>query len=331
MAWTKQLIQLRDALARLISYREDAKPYLDEAQINWLTIMMPQNPTTLWYNILDYTQNNNKTDDLVDVLLIHFPDNPHLKSYKEQLDYSTGKELKEADFKEKIDTKTLEKITGASRTLLPINFLEMGLTKAKSVARVLLKRPNGTEAGTGFLLPNNLFVTNNHVIKNEEDARLAVIQFGFEKSISGNIMLPTEFKLDPDSPNNFATSPANENDWTAVRINGDANAQFGAIELVPATINKEDFVNIIQHPGGQYKQIGMYHNLVTYSDDKIVQYLTDTEPGSSGAPVFNSQWQVVALHHSGGMLVEPGSTKPLLRNEGININLVIAGIKANNL
>jgi V8-like Glu-specific endopeptidase len=75
----------------------------------------------------------------------------------------------------------------------------------------------------------------------------------------------------------------------------------------------------------------MYHNLVTYSDDKIVQYLTDTEPGSSGSPVFNSQWQVVALHHSGGMLEDPVSKKLLLRNEGININLVIEGIKANNL
>ncbi len=331
MAWTKQLIQLRDAMARQLSNPDNVKPYLDEANINWLNFSMPLNPTTLWYNILEYTENNNKTDDLVDVLLIHFPDNPHLKSYQEQLDYTTGKDLKEADIKGKIDPKSLEKITGAATTLLPVSFLETGVQKAKSVARVLLKRPNGTEAGTGFLLPNNLFITNNHVIKNKEDARIAVIQFGFEKSVDGNIMIPTEFKLDPDSPNNFATSPANENDWTAVRIKGDANTQFGAIDLKPATAGKDEFVNIIQHPGGQYKQIGMYHNLVTYSDDKIVQYLTDTEPGSSGSPVFNSQWEVVALHHSGGMLAEPGNPKLLLRNEGININLVIAGIKDNNL
>lgn len=331
MAWNKQLFQLRDAMARLIPYREDAKPYLEEANINWLTILLVQNPTTLWHNILDHTDNNNKTDDLVKVLLIHFPDNPHLISYKQNLDYTTGAALKEADLKGTVDDKTLEKITGAASTLLPIHFLEMGIKKARSVARILIKRPNGTEAGTGFLLPDNLLITNNHVIKNKADAKSAIIQFGYEKSITGLDMVPTEFRLDPDPPNNFATSPEEENDWTAVRIKGDANTAFGAIQLEPATIALNDFVNIIQHPGGQYKQIGMYHNLVTYSDDKIVQYLTDTEPGSSGSPVFNSQWQVVALHHSGGMLEDPVSKKLLLRNEGININLVIEGIKANNL
>lgn len=28
-------------------------------------------------------------------------------------------------------------------------------------------------------------------------------------------------------------------------------------------------------------------------------YLTDTLPHSSGSPVFNSEWEVVALHHAG--------------------------------
>jgi|688.fasta_scaffold01941_8 hypothetical protein len=31
----------------------------------------------------------------------------------------------------------------------------------------------------------------------------------------------------------------------------------------------------------------------------FLHYETDTDPGSSGSPVFNDQWEVVALHHSG--------------------------------
>lgn len=31
----------------------------------------------------------------------------------------------------------------------------------------------------------------------------------------------------------------------------------------------------------------------------FLHYRTDTAPGSSGAPVFNDQWQVVALHRAG--------------------------------
>src|SRR5262249_23055923 len=33
--------------------------------------------------------------------------------------------------------------------------------------------------------------------------------------------------------------------------------------------------------------------------DKFAHYETDTEQGSSGSPVFNDQWEVIALHHSG--------------------------------
>ncbi len=33
--------------------------------------------------------------------------------------------------------------------------------------------------------------------------------------------------------------------------------------------------------------------------DNFVHYRTDTSPGSSGSPVFNDQWEIVALHHSG--------------------------------
>ncbi|MDZ4792688.1 MAG: trypsin-like peptidase domain-containing protein [Bacteroidota bacterium] len=327
MAWNKQLSQLRDAMATLIPFHNDVLPILTDAGINWQVIPLSQNPTTLWYNILSYADNNGDLDSLIEVLLVRYPRNPHLISFKEHLDYDTGPELASLDWKEPVEKETLEKITGAKSTLLPINFLEVGLKKAKSVARVLVKRPNGTEAGTGFLLPNNLFLTNHHVIDDLATAAMTTIQFDFEQSITGMAAMPVEFQL--DAANGFATSK--DNDWTAVRMKGDANTGFGAIDLVPVTAAKNDFVNIIQHPGGQYKQIGMYHNLVTYADQKIIQYLTDTEPGSSGSPVFNSQWQLVALHHSGGMLWEPGAKQTQLRNEGININIVIDGLKASNL
>jgi hypothetical protein len=327
MAWSRQLTQLRDAIATFIPFREDALPYLTEAQINWQVILLPQNPTTLWHNILVYTDSNNLTDELVNVLLLHFPGNPHLLSYLEQLKYSLGPEVKDLNWKAKENAKTLEKITGIATTLLPISFLEKGLKRAKSVGRVLIKRANGTEVGTGFLLNSNLFLTNHHVIPDKATAEIAKVQFDYEESINGLALQHTEFYFDPSK--GFASSE--KNDWTVVRIKEDANTAFGHIELNPVPVTKNDFVNIIQHPGGRYKQIGMYHNMVTYCDNDIVQYLTDTEPGSSGSPVFNSQWEVVALHHSGGMLREPGTTQTLLRNEGINIQQVIDGIKAANI
>jgi endonuclease G len=57
-------------------------------------------------------------------------------------------------------------------------------------------------------------------------------------------------------------------------------------------------VNIIQHPGGRSKRYGIRNNLVSASTATEIRYFTDTEAGSSGSPVFNDRWEVVALHRA---------------------------------
>ena len=102
------------------------------------------------------------------------------------------------------------------------------------------------------------------------------------------------------------------------------------IELKEIEIAQNDFVNIIQHPEGKMKQISLYHNIVTNTNERVVQYLTDTLKGSSGSPVFNSDWEVVALHHSGGgyKAGEPELPEGIKsRNEGIFINKIIQFVK----
>jgi len=60
-----------------------------------------------------------------------------------------------------------------------------------------------------------------------------------------------------------------------------------------------EYVTIIQHPEGKRKQIALRENQVVDMLDDFAHYRTDTAPGSSGSPVFNDQWEIVALHHSG--------------------------------
>jgi endonuclease G, mitochondrial len=61
-----------------------------------------------------------------------------------------------------------------------------------------------------------------------------------------------------------------------------------------------EFVNIIQHPGGQQpKALALRDNQSVDVLENFLHYQTDTAPGSSGAPVYNDQWEVIALHHSG--------------------------------
>lgn len=271
-----------------------------------------------WTSILQYAESNNKIRDVLNAVLNEYPGNQFLINFLADENSEFKNVYSGSSFSWKANTSParLEKLIGEKSTLLPISFLEIGLEMAKCVARIVT-----TESlGTGFLVDDNYLITNNHVIPNEVIARKSKIQFNYQKNKEGALLKFEEFELEPDS--GFATSPYKENDWTVVKVKDDLNKKFGLLSLCKEDISENDFVNIIQHPGGEHKQIGLYHNLVTYSDNNIVQYLTDTLPGSSGSPVFNSDWEVVALHHSGGWIKEPNLKQEVIRNEGINIRLV---------
>ncbi len=75
--------------------------------------------------------------------------------------------------------------------------------------------------------------------------------------------------------------------------------------------------------------------------EKYCFYSSDTEKGSSGAPVFNSRWEVVALHHkaipktdkNGNLIDENGhqianeKDKVYVANEGIRASRLVQAIK----
>jgi V8-like Glu-specific endopeptidase len=110
-----------------------------------------------------------------------------------------------------------------------------------------------------------------------------------------------------------------------VQVKGSPGAKWGFINLRDdLTVKAKQDVAIIQHPGGQPKQIAIVDNEIEYVDDSVVQYLTDTLPGSSGSPVFDNDWECVALHHSGGWLPQPSDQSTHFRNEGIRISAVMA-------
>ena len=71
----------------------------------------------------------------------------------------------------------------------------------------------------------------------------------------------------------------------------------------------------------------MQNNFVEYVDDFVVQYTTSTEPGSSGSPVLNDDLDVVAIHHSGGHLTEPGTMRRYFRNEGVRMSIILEDLR----
>ncbi|MEQ8540335.1 MAG: trypsin-like peptidase domain-containing protein [Coleofasciculus sp. D1-CHI-01] len=212
-----------------------------------------------------------------------------------------------------------EKIIGEN-TLRHIYLLNLALEASKAVAH--LRTPMG--AGTGFMIAPDLLMTNNHVIASREQAEQTEYTFNYQLDINGK---ECEIQTTQALPGGaFYTNI--ELDYTIVSLKD--LPDFGSpLVLKSKPMRKDDRVAIIQHPGGHLKKISMQNNFIAYADTTVVQYTTSTLPGSSGSPVFDDDFQVIAIHHSGGRLVEPGTTQSYLRNAGTSMMAVLKDLQTN--
>lgn len=83
-------------------------------------------------------------------------------------------------------------------------------------------------------------------------------------------------------------------------------------------------VNIIQHPSGRRKEVALQDNNIQHIYTDHIRYTTDTEPGSSGSPVFNNAWDLLTLHHAGGEF----SGGVWVNNQGVRIDKIVADIRS---
>jgi V8-like Glu-specific endopeptidase len=326
MSWSPWLTNLGDTLADLYPDTKDARRLATQAGVETGTIDLEGSPVVKWFAILNEVENSigeheGNAPQTMAILERALQDHPQhkllLALQRDEPPIVKGTALNWVDAG---DGDHYEKITGEQSTLLPIRFLEIGTMRARSVARIVR---GDRSSGTGFLIGGGWLLTNNHVVPSAEVAFRAVAEFNYQQMADDADAPVDPYPLDPTR---FHTNV--ENDWTAVGISPEAAAKWGVIALQPTDVAVDAYVNIIQHPGGGPKQIGMYHNTVSYAGQGRVQYLTDTLPGSSGAPVFDCDWQVIALHHSGGVVREPGTKKMVYRNEGIAITTVIEELRA---
>lgn len=245
-----------------------------------------------------------------------------------------------------------ERIMHAQNDLLDINWFERGLVAGKSVCRIILRDAAQREVGygTGFLVAPGVILTNHHVLSDATEASTALAEFDYEFDVAGNPKPTARFALEPERF--FFTSPQDVLDCSFVAVaptdtnSGRRSSEFDWLRLNPQVgkITVGEMVTIIQHPSGQPKEIAARENQLLQIADTTLLYATDTAPGSSGSPVFNDSWQVVALHHSGipatdaqgNWLGPDGNPAPpnpsdaqvkWLGNEGIRISQIVASLR----
>jgi V8-like Glu-specific endopeptidase len=197
--------------------------------------------------------------------------------------------------------RDFESIVGTSQ-IMSANFLERGTRASLSVGRIVTA-PGRAPDGTGFLVSRDVLLTNAHVIGDAGDAGSHIVQFNYSAPGSGANITPLEFRFQPQRL--FLHSPPEQLDFALIAVEpvNEAGAElvgFGWNSLTPRADDTDvgDRVNIVHHPGGSPKRVSLRQNFIAARTNDFLHYMTDTEPGSSGSPVFDDEWQVVALHHA---------------------------------
>lgn len=326
LTWDDRWTYLRDMLAGTYWEKERIQVIIRESGLKIYQITASENPLVYWTNVLLEARLQARVPQLLARVRNDYPE---IGTFNMEVDdllkAMPVPSLPANDWQGPTEGGQLEAIIFNTATLRDITFLHKGIEKSKAVARVALA---DGRRGTGFLVGNNYLVTNHHVLPSKELAATAVAQFRFEKALEGGEYEPDPFPLVPGRF--WKTSPQDDeggDDWTVVAVDGNPRAKYGSLYLGRAEPKVKDEVIIVQHPAGGTKKIALSHNIVAYVDAKRVQYLTDTEEGSSGSPVFDSEWRVVALHHKGGLLREPGSATQYKRNQGIHVNVLVDALR----
>jgi len=260
--------------------------------------------------------------------------------------------------------RELEKIIRTTNSFLDITKWRQRLGEIEG--RVCRVEIQGEPYGTGILLAPDAVMTNYHVVESVVEKKHGhqpgdvVLRFDYKRLEDGTtlsqgqeyrlVATGTDWLIDhsPYSPVDLEPEPKpglpgpDQLDYALLRVDGapgeesvGAKPEPGApprgwIEVPEAAYDfqPDTPLFVVQHPKGAPLKLALDTNAVIglNGNNTRVAYRTNTEPGSSGSPVFDGNWNLVALHHSG----DPDSIMPSY-NEGVPFSAIMALLKQRGL
>ena len=224
------------------------------------------------------------------------------------------------------------------------SFMENGTKAATSVMKLRVpafengqprKLQSGIQMmlqGTGWLLTDSLIMTNHHVINARKDGEAGASEADLKMQAS-NTKVILDFdddQLEGTSINATSLEAWQKDlDYAIIRVPSTGRKPLARAADAIKLGNEPVPVNIIQHPGGRGKRYGIRNNLVSASTGNELRYFTDTETGSSGSPVMNDQWEVVALHRASTYManVQFQGKSTAYINVGTHLTSIIADVR----
>jgi len=335
----RQRQELRDALLDGFLAWADLDMMVSDQLGEHLAAIAPESAklTTVAHELIKWAGARGKLGDLIVAARNANPDNPKLFRIAQRVGLTSTSEPK----------STLEKVVGGNTTFLDVAAWRGALTRMEwKVCRI---DRDGRGVGTGFLVGPDAVLTNYHVVEPAIEGGTPhgrySCRFDYKMSEAGDVIASGEtVGLAGDDDWLIASSTysavdtvpdpkpgepgADELDFALLRLSGDvghaapSGSEMGEprswVEMRPDPVDfaAVSTLAILQHPDSAPLKLalGMEQSIVVNAMGNRIRYTIPTLPGSSGSPVFDSEWTLLALHHSG----DPTAIKPEY-NEAIPI------------
>jgi hypothetical protein len=185
---------------------------------------------------------------------------------------------------------------------------ERWVCRIRAAARVL---------GSGVLVGPNVLLTNWHVV---EDSSIDKLTFEFDyfyvaedrprpyvrRAAADGLLARGPYTSDEGAGRSGSTPRLQELDFALIALDRDNQDPLGAARgfaEVPAalTYRPKDSLIILQHPRGDPQCFALdFDGVLGLNENGTrLKYRTNTEPGSSGSPCFDLEWQFIAIHQAG--------------------------------
>jgi S1-C subfamily serine protease len=335
--------ELHLTMARLYGGPEAVQLLANRAQLDTSTIYLQQAPLYLWQEVLTKAAQGGVLADLVregrDLLNPKSQDRPFLDELLAGGAPAIDPEPRNPDgsavFLRGDDTVSVPEALlfrddltlQIGRVPALIATLRRLVALAPAVCRFVVDTHGVESHGSGFRIAPDRLLTNWHVLHDPASgtrATAVTAEFGYEDDGKGGALGPVTVPCDVDS---IVTDAAD--DWAVITAAAPLADAWPVVALSTAVdpVEREP-AYIVQHPNGLRKRLGYARNEVASFDDRVLHYLTDTQRGSSGSPVFDAQGRLIGLHHAGGTPTTVAGSVPVAKNEGIRIPRVIKGLHA---
>ncbi|MDF5728956.1 MAG: trypsin-like peptidase domain-containing protein [Rhizonema sp. PD38] len=172
------------------------------------------------------------------------------------------------------------------------------ISSRSAVGRI--ESPRGNPIGTGVLINNNFLLTCHHIFSKSQ-VQKAWVRFGY---------IAETHNLDKDVFELDFISQQSRSDYSLLKIKGQPQQQKAIYINNDAILDSGQEIRIIHHPQGKPVVISDLGQITQVGEDYI-DYNLSTDNGSSGAPIFNRQWEMIAIHQGKNAMsrnLETGTT-----------------------